>query len=92
VPELFRPRFQALSPDRSRFKNRRFLVPAFLLAVSTGLLWHAIPIILIVSLVYGGTRHELLRPILHNAFRTVVWITGFMLLIAAVLLVISRFV
>jgi heme/copper-type cytochrome/quinol oxidase subunit 2 len=67
-------------------------VPALLLAMYTGLLWHAIPIILIVSLVYGATRHELLEPILHHAVRTAVWITGFMLVIAAVLAVVSWFV
>jgi hypothetical protein len=60
-----------------------------LLAASTGLLWHSIPIIILVSLVYGATRHELMGPVLHNAFRTAVWITGFMLLIAAILMVLS---
>ena len=48
-------------------------------------MWHAIPIVLIVSLVYGATRHELLGPILHHAFRTAVWIVGFMLVIAGIL-------
>ena len=62
-----------------------------LLAASTGLLWHAIPMILIVSLVYGATRHELMGPILHHAFRTAIWITGFMLIIAAVLVGVSWF-
>jgi hypothetical protein len=67
-------------------------VPALLLAMYTGLLWHAIPIVLIVSLVYGATRHELMGPILHHAFRTAVWITTFMLVIAAVLAVVAWFV
>jgi hypothetical protein len=67
-------------------------VPVSLFAASPSLMWHAIPIILIVSLVYGATRHELLGPILHHAFRTAVWIAGFMLLIAGILWVVSRFV
>jgi hypothetical protein len=60
-----------------------------LLASSAGFLWHAIPIILAISLVYGATRHELVGPILHNAYRTAVWIVGFMAVIFAILWVIS---
>ena len=55
-------------------------------------LWHAIPIVLVVSLVYGATRHELFWPILLNAYRTAVWIVGFMAAIFAILLVVSWFV
>jgi hypothetical protein len=62
-----------------------------LFAASSGLLWHSIPIIVLVSLVYGATRHELMGPILNNAIRTAIWITGFMLLIAAILAVLSWF-
>jgi len=36
-------------------------------------LWHLVPLILAVSLVYGATRHELLSPILHHAWKTVLW-------------------
>jgi len=60
-----------------------------LFASSTGILWHAIPIILVVSLVYGATRHELVGPILHNAYRTVVWIISFMAVIFAILWVLA---
>jgi len=67
-------------------------VPVPLFATAPSLLWHAIPIILIVSLVYGATRHELLGPILHHAFRTAVWISGFMLMIGGILWVVARFV
>lgn len=65
---------------------------ASLFAVSNGLLWHAIPMILIVSLVYAATRQERMRYILRHAYRTAIWITGFMLLIAAVLAVVAWFV
>ncbi len=54
-----------------------------------GLLWHAIPLILGISLVYGATRHELMMPILNHAYRTAVWIVGFMAIIAAVLAFVS---
>jgi hypothetical protein len=60
--------------------------------MSTGLLWHAIPIIVIISLVYGATRHELLRPILLNAYHTAVWIVSFVAVIFAILWVVSWFV
>ncbi len=58
----------------------------------SSLLWHAIPIILGISLVYGATRHELMIPILHHAYRTAVWIVGFMAVIVAVLAFTSWFV
>lgn len=63
-----------------------------LLASSMGLLWHAIPIVLAISLVYGATRHELLVPILWHAYHTAVWIVSFMLIIVAILVVVSWFV
>jgi hypothetical protein len=63
-----------------------------MLAASTGYLWHAIPIIAAISLVYGATRHELLGPIFYSAYRTAVWIVTFVAVIVAILLVISWFV
>ncbi len=63
-----------------------------LLGASTGFIWHAIPIIAAISLVYGATRHELMGPILYSAYRTAVWILGFVAVIVAILLVISWFV
>ncbi|MEO8496760.1 MAG: hypothetical protein ABI614_16950 [Planctomycetota bacterium] len=55
----------------------------------TNRLWLALPLIVSVSLVYGATRHELMGPILNNAFRAAVWIGGFMAVIFAVLVAIS---
>ena len=57
--------------------------------ISSGYLWHAIPIIAAISLVYGATRHELMRPILYSAYRTAVWIVTFVAVIVAILLVIG---
>ncbi|MFV1966396.1 MAG: hypothetical protein ACC628_13315 [Pirellulaceae bacterium] len=53
------------------------------------LLWHAVPLILVVSLVYGATRHESMFEILHNAYRAAAWIVSFIAIIFGVLLVIS---
>ena len=63
-----------------------------ILGNSTSLLWHAIPIILAISFVYGATRHELMGPILYHVYRTAVWIVGFMAMVVAVLAVVSWFV
>ncbi|MBC7855747.1 MAG: hypothetical protein IAF94_20140 [Pirellulaceae bacterium] len=52
-------------------------------------LWHLVPLILAVSLVYGATRHELLGPILHHAWKTTVWMLTFMGVIFAALFVLS---
>jgi hypothetical protein len=49
-------------------------------------LWYLLPLVISVSLVYGATRHELMRPILANALHTAVWILGFMGVIFVVLL------
>ncbi len=55
----------------------------------TNRLWYALPLVVAVSLVYGATRHELMGPILNNAFRAAVWIGGFMAVIFVVLMLIS---
>jgi len=55
-------------------------------------LWYTLPLIVSVSLVYGATRHELMGPILYQAFRSAVWMAGFMLVIFAVLFTLSWFV
>lgn len=51
--------------------------------------WYALPLIVSISLVYGATRHELIKPILHNALRAGTWVAGFMFIIFLILWVIS---
>ena len=48
-------------------------------------LYYLLPLVVSISLVYGATRHELVKPILANALHTAVWILGFMAIIFAVL-------
>ncbi len=48
-------------------------------------LWYALPLIVVVSLVYSATRHELPAPIAEGAVRMAAWISGFMLIGFAVL-------
>ncbi len=52
-------------------------------------LWHAAPLIVAISLVYAGTRHEEPADILEHAFRLGFWITGFMAVVAVLLFLIS---
>ena len=51
--------------------------------------WYALPLIVAISLVYGATRHEDMRPILLNAYRAAIWIMGFMLIIFGILFLVS---
>lgn len=62
-----------------------------LLAQAMGMnqLWFAVPLIVVVSLVYGATRHEDIWEILHNSYRAATWVVGFMAIIFGVLLAIS---
>ncbi len=59
---------------------------------STGYLWHAIPIILGISLVYAATRHERMADILYSSYRTAQWIVSFIAVVVAILMVISWWV
>jgi hypothetical protein len=52
-------------------------------------LWHAAPLIVAISLVYAGTRHELPQQILRHALRLGFWITAFMAAFAALLFLLS---
>jgi hypothetical protein len=48
-------------------------------------LWQAVPVIIATSLVYAGTRHEHLKPILLQAAHSAAWIFGFMAVIFAIM-------
>ncbi len=48
-------------------------------------IWWSIPLVLVISLVYGATRHEELREILVQAYKSAVWVVSFMLIIFAVI-------
>lgn len=44
-------------------------------------IWYALPLIVVVSLVYGATRHENLREIFAHSLRNAIWCVGFMAII-----------
>lgn len=52
-------------------------------------LWYMVPLIVSISLVYGATRHEWMRPIVVNAIRAGCWIVSFMGVIFLILLVLG---
>ncbi|PQO46524.1 hypothetical protein C5Y93_08595 [Blastopirellula marina] len=50
------------------------------------LLVYALPLITVVSLVYGATRHEQWPAIKKHAWDTFIWIVGFMGVVFVVIL------
>ena len=52
--------------------------------------WYAVPLIVVVSLVYGATRHEYPRPILEHAVRFAIWLATFMAILFVVLWFFTR--
>lgn len=62
---------------------------SWLLATRINDLWFALPLIVVVSLVYAATRHELPGPIVAGATRMAAWICGFMLVGFVILFAIS---
>lgn len=60
-----------------------------LLLAEVNMMWYAPPLIAAISLVYAATHHERMTPILWHAGRLALMISGFMLLIMAVLAAIS---
>jgi uncharacterized membrane protein len=66
--------------------------PLLLAALRTNQLWYAVPLIVVVSLVYAATRHEQMGPILSHALRIGVWIVSFMVVVFVILLAVSWWV
>lgn len=52
-------------------------------------MWYALPLIVVISLVYSATRHEAMRPILEHSARLGIMITLFMAGIMALLAFLS---
>lgn len=61
----------------------------FLAAIPAARLLYAVPLIVVISLVYAATRHERWAPILEHAWDTALWIIGFMAVVFVVLLVVT---
>lgn len=61
------------------------MLSPILLVAAAARLWHALPLIVVISLVYSATRHEQAGPILSHAARWMLYITAFMVGILAIL-------
>jgi hypothetical protein len=48
-------------------------------------LWYAVPLVIVISLVYAATRHEAMEPLLYHAARVGGWIVGLMAAVFAVI-------
>ena len=55
------------------------------LFATAGRIWHALPLIVVISLVYSATRHEHAGPILSHAARWMLYISAFMVGMFAIL-------
>lgn len=53
-------------------------------------LWYAVPLIVVISLVYSASRYEAPPRILRRAARLSITIAGFMLAVLGVLIALSR--
>ena len=60
-----------------------------MLSISPTYLLYFLPLLLAISVVYGGTRHEDTGAVVRQAVHTASWIATFMGVIFAVLLVIG---
>ena len=62
-------------------------VATIILLSAIAKIWYSLPLIAVVSLCYGATRHEHLREILIHSLRTCIWVLGFMALIFLLVMV-----
>ena len=62
---------------------------ALLAAWSEKQVWYILPLVVAISLVYGATRHEYIRPILHHATKAATWIVGFLVVVFGILFLCS---
>ena len=52
-------------------------------------LWYALPLVVVVSLVYSATRYERMNQIIPGALRFGGWVGGFMLVIFVLLFAVT---
>ena len=63
--------------------------PIIFAAADIAQLWYALPLVVVVSLVYSATRNEEMGPILSHSIRIGGWIASFMAIVFAVLFVMA---
>ena len=68
------------------------LLATMIILSATARIWYSLPLIAVVSLCYGATRHENLREIAIHALRTSIWVLGFMAAIFLVVMLSGYFI
>ena len=48
-------------------------------------IYYAAPLVVVISLVYGATRHEQPVEIIKHSIRSITWVVGFMAIIMLVI-------
>ena len=48
-------------------------------------IYYAAPLVVVISLVYGATRHEQPIQIIKHSIRSILWVVGFMAVIGGVI-------
>ena len=48
-------------------------------------IYYAAPLVVVISLVYGATRHEQPSEIIKHSIRSIIWVVGFMAVIMAII-------
>lgn len=62
---------------------------AILADLDINMFFYALPLVVVLSLVYAATRHEAMGPILQHALRVGAYVVGFMCVVLAILWFIS---
>lgn len=68
------------------------MIPPVFAAQQINQLWYALPLVVVVSLVYAATRHEEMGEILSHAVRVGTMVVGFMLILFVFLLLLAWWV
>jgi len=73
------------------FENPIILGLVYLLGLSTAQIWYAVPLVIVISLVWGATRHERLPEIIAQSIKSLLWVLTFMGIIFALIFVAGYF-
>jgi hypothetical protein len=56
-----------------------------LIGLSTAQIWYSVPLVIVISLVWGATRHERLPEIIAQSIKSLLWVLTFMGIIFAMI-------
>jgi len=62
-----------------------------LIGLGTAQIWYSVPLVIVISLVWGATRHERLPEIIAQSIKSLLWVLTFMGLIFALIIAAGYF-